>query len=668
MWSHGAGTGRDPVAILAGAIVVLATTATVGLAVVGVFGLPTAVRTGFVVLAAALALVVYLATRGADSSVEPPARATLSADRRLKAVVGLGCLAVTATVLTGDRLLALLAFLPVGYLLVADGVRTGAPAGPTLASIATLLAVPALTKYRTTGFYFGGTDTFAHVDGLNRLLSTGSTAALPHGYDFFPGFHLFVGAVSTLGGLAPYDAIVSTGIAAFTVFVPTAYLFGYSLFGDHRIALAIALAVTVFDLVAYHALYFFPQALAFVLVAVGAAALAISPSARTSARLRRYSVYSVALVVILVSIHHLTYTLFLLPVIAIAALAALAPTIVSHVDLPALAPAAAARDALAYRWTFPVVFATALLATYLVYSPSGIVFGIGNFAAAVASGFAGEEPPATFFYGAAPVVDSVARGTVWLRTPTGIYHTVFAAIVLVGGYAVLADPRRYARRLPLLAVGFASTVVFLPLPVVIPQVERIAFVLVLFAIVPVGIGIARTLEGNGGRRAALIGLVVVATLGTGGALTQLAADDVEGVYLDERGPQTTMSDGEYAAVTNTGTFLDEHAGETASSDYVTRRAVESAVAPTPMNDELAAGPEGLSTPSEHLVVRERWSDHLVQLTVGEGLLATEQSWFSASEPRIDRELAGSNVVHDGGGAYVVADPDGHEDVLGGDGE
>jgi hypothetical protein len=655
-------SGRDPVAVLGVAVLVLAVAGIALASLAGVFAAPTAVRTGFAVAAAVIGLAVYLPSRRA--APVPPESDAIAADRTAKLLLSGGGLAVAVTAWTGTRLFGLLVFLPAGYVLVADGIRRGGQPGPTLLAVATLFAVPVFTKYLTTGFYFGGTDTFAHVDAVNRLLETNTAASLPHGYDYFPGFHFVVGAVSLFGDLRPYDAIVFTGILVLTLLVPVSYLLGSRLFEDRRLGLGAAVGITVLEYVAYHALYFFPQALALVTLTIVGYAVVSVPEAATSDRFRRYVAYAVGMVFVLVAIHHLTYVLFFVPLAILAVVSALVWAGAPRLSTPALGGVTS--PGLRFRWVFPVVFGAAVLLAYLVYSPTLILFGIAGFSYVIFSGLVGAgEGPATFLYGVTPLVDSLPRGFQWLRTPTGLYYSALGGILLAGLYDCLSSVNRYARHAGLLVVAFASVPLFFPLPVEVPQLERLLFVLTVFAIFPLAIGLTRTLRASRQHRGyAVLALLLVATLGTTGALSQLTADDIDRLHLDERDTQSEMSEREYAAVVNTAAFLDEFGTETAASDYVTRRSVESAISPSPMSDGLRAEADGLSGPAGYLVVRESWGDHTVPVSSGENLLTTQERWFSVSPSRLEAALAGRTVVHSTGETHVVYEHEGYEGVLG----
>lgn len=628
----------------------------------GVLGAPTAVRSGFALVAALVALVVFRLTRnGAPLDGSP----MVSGPNSTRLVLALGAAAVLATALTGERLLPVLGALVPGYLLVAAQLaRENPPVRSTLASLAVLVAVPAVAKYLTTDVFFAGTDTFAHIEALRRLFETNYTTALPHGYDLFPVFHLVVGAVSRFGGLPAYDAILLTGVAVTVTAVPAAYLVAARVLGDTRLALCVATAIALSEFVAYHALYFFPQALAIGLLLVGLSAAAAIPAAARAVTVRRHAAYLLALVGVLVLTHHLTYVLFAVPLVVLLAAVGLRAKLASRFKTLAAPPSALVRAP--YRTSFPLVVGLLALLAYLVFSPSLILFGIGVATYDILLGTGAPGGPTTFLFGLVPPADSLARAVEWLLTPTGVYYSSLAAVLLVGVYAFLGNVREYARVGPLIVVGAGLAAVLFPLPVDIPQVERLQFTLTLFAAVPVGLGVAHALRTSArSRRVAVVGIVLIAALGTATPLTRLAAADIDEVYLDERGAQTTMSDAEYAALDSTAGFLDARTSGPVTTDYIGQRALASVGWPTdPDGSGLAVSEGGLSAPPGYLLVRAPWTTHYVPVMARRGLVSEDVRWFTTVSPRYERTLAVNDRVRDAGPVSVLASSDGYEGVLG----
>ncbi|WP_209309420.1 hypothetical protein [Haloarcula amylovorans] len=609
---------------------------------------PTLLRAGFTLVGAAVALVLFYASRGditapTGSRQLPPGVAT-------KAVVALSAGAVVAAAETGSRLLPFAVVLPVGFLLVALQLRSEPSVPAVLTQLCALFLAPRLGKYVTTGFYFGGTDTFAHVAAVNSLTEVGYTTAIPHGYDLYPVFHFLVGAVTYATGLPAYDALVLTGATLFTLVVPIAYLIGTSVFGSTRLGLLAALAVTFSEFAAYHALYFYPQGLAVVLLLVALYLNSRLFSADDERAYRRLSVFVLALVATMVLTHHLTYILFA-GVVAAALPVALAR--------PALLGETTDRwRGLRYRWLFPGLAGAALLLTYWSYSPSIVAVGIVQLTAGVLFDVATVPASQLYGYGLTLPGDSVARAIEWLLTPTGVYAAGLGSLLLLAGYELLDHPRDYRRGFTLSVTGLGLSALLLPLPVPIPQVERLRFVVTIVALFPLAIGLRRALAVD--RRYAAVALVLVAVMGGATAFTVLSADDMDGVYTDERREQVSMSDAELRSVQASSAFLGTYANDSAATDRVTNRAFET----TGFNAtrSLRARESGLRTGASFLVVRDRWTDHLVAL--GQGLRSSEQNVFTVSEARFDAADARADKVYTTGRVRIYHSDDGYRGLYG----
>ncbi|GGM65084.1 hypothetical protein J2752_000343 [Halarchaeum rubridurum] len=623
-----------------------------GLAALDVLRPPTAIRSTYALAGAVIALVAYAAT-GDEAAAGDSPRSYLPASVASKFVVLCGLTALVATVHLGSRLVPVVAFLLVAYALVADQLAGDPDPGSTLLALTTVFVVPVAAKYLTTGFYFGGTDVFAHVDALHRLLATGRSAALPYGYDLFPVFHLFTGALTFVTGFAPYDAIVLTGVLTYAALVPVTYLVGVRLLGDRRTALCVAAAFTILDLPAYDALYFFPQSFALALLAVGFYAVLARRAAAHAARRRAHAVYAVVLVPTLVLAHHLTYVLLVGVLVAVAGVAFLRGVLAGRLGWDALAtrPFGWAR----LRWTFPVVLGLCCTFAYLVYSPSLMLYAIVSIAAQVLGDTVRAASSVVLSYGAVLPADSVGRALAWLATPVGVYASLAVAFLLLGGYEFLERAESYARAASVLAAAFVLAVVLLPLPVTLPQGERLQFVVVLLAVLPFGLGLARLLRTRERSRAAFVAaLVVVAAFGSAGAFTRASADDLDGppVYVDQRGAQVAMSDSEYAAVGDAAAYLVETDGR-AASDVVTRRALASVPGPRPRVEAVRVTPSGVTTPAERVVVRDAWTRHFVPTAESDVAVSAQLEWYTVSETCYRHALATRDVVFSGDGVRVV---------------
>jgi hypothetical protein len=623
--------------------------AALGLFAADVFGLlarPTLLRAGFTLVGALVALVVFVASRGERPDISrrlPPALVT-------KVVLVLAGAGVIATARLGSRILVFAVVLPLGLALVVLQLRAEPSAPAVLTQLSALFLAGRLGKYLTTGFYFGGTDTFAHVAAVDTLLRTQYTTAIPHGYDLYPVFHFVVGTVRHVTGLRSYDALVLTGIALFTLVVPLAYLLGWSVLGSQRLGLLAALSVAVLEFFSYHALYFYPQALASVLILVGIYINSRLRHATDERAFRRLSVFVVALVATMVITHHLTYILFGVVALAAVPVAIARPYLFDGASLDG--------RRFQYRWLFPGIVGAVLLLVYWSYSPSLITVGIAQLTLGLLLDVATIPAQQLYTYGTALPADSVDRAIEWLSTPTGIYAAGLAALLLLAGYELLDNLRSYRRGFTLAATGLGLSALLLPLPVAVPQIERLKFVVTLVAILPLAVGLRRVLAVD--RRYAAVAVVLVASVGGATALTALTADDVPEVYIEESREQVSMSESQFRSIGTTAGFLQRHGDGSAATDRVTNRAFETAQfnATSP----LGARPAGLGTDATYLVVRERWWDSLVAL--GGGITSAEQNTFAVSRERFRTTDATRNKTYTTGATRVYWSADGFGGVYG----
>lgn len=621
-----------------------------GLLTVGALELlprPTLLRAGFTVIGAVVALAVFVASSGD----RPAVQRRLPPDIATHVVILWAASAVIVTAFLETRVLPFALILPVGLLLVAAQLRAEPSVPAVLTQLSALFLAGRLGKYLTTGFYFGGSDTFAHVGAVQTLVRVRYTTAIPHGYDLYPVFHFVVGTVTHATGLPPYDALVLTGIALFTLVVPTAYLLGWSVFGSQRLGLLAALSVTVLEFFSYHAVYFYPQALASVLILV---ALYLTSRLRETTdghTFRRLSVFVLALVTTMVVTHHLAYILFGL-VAAVAIPVALTRPLVFDTSL---------RESvgrLRYRWLFPGVVGAVFLLVYWSYSPSLITVGIVQLTVGLVLDVASSPAPQLYTYGVTLPVDSIERAVAWLLTPTGVYASGLGSLLLLAGYELLENRWRYRRGFTLAVTGLVLAALLLPLPIPIPQLERLKFAVTLVAVFPVAIGLGRALSVE--RRYAAVALVLVAAVGGGAAFTVLTADDVPEVYIDEPREQVSMSEDEFQSLGMAASFLREYGDGPAATDRLTNRGFETARYNA--TRVLRAQPSGLRTGATYVVARPRWTGRPVAL--GDGLRSGELNIFAVSGERFAVADETQTKVYDADHVRIYRSEDGFRRLYG----
>lgn len=608
---------------------------------------PTLLRAGFTLVGAIVALVLYLASQG-DSPKRPR---RVSPAHLTKIVITLGAGAVIAAAATGSRLLALAVLLPAGLAAVAVQLR-GTPSVPAvLTQLCALFLAGRLAKYVTTGFYFGGTDTFAHVAAVDTLLRTGDAATIGHGYDLYPVFHFLVGAVKHATGLPTYDAIILTGSLLFTLVVPLAYALGRSVFDSRRLGLMAALSVTVLEFFSYHALYFYPQALASVLILGTLFVNSRLRDAEDERTFRQLSVFVVALLATMVLTHHLTYILFAAVALVAVPVALLRPSLLGR-------SVGDGRRWYRYRWVFPVVLGAVFMLVYWSYSPSLVTVGIVQLTAGLLLDVVAVTGGQLYTYGMMLPADSVDRAVAWLLTPTSIYAAGLGGLLLLAAYELLDNLGDYRRGFTLTVTGLCLSVLLLPLPIPIPQIERLKFVVTLLAIFPLAVGLHRTLTVD--RRYAVLAIVLVATLGGATAFTVLVADDLSETYIDEPRQQVAMSETQFESVGTTAAFLQRRATGPVATDRVTSRAFET----NQFNatGRLRAESTGLRTEASYLVARDRWSDHLV--AVGKGIRSGDLNTFGVGPERFAIADRTHDKVYSAGTVRVYRRPGGFSGLYG----
>ncbi|WP_254279914.1 hypothetical protein [Haloarcula marina] len=635
------------------AVCLLAAVGLAALDFLAVLERPTLLRAGFTLVGAVVALVLFYASRGE----RPVSARRLPPGATTKVVLVAAAAAVVASAELGARVLPLAVLLPVGFLLVALQIR-GEPSVPAvLTQLSALFLAARLAKYVTTGFYFAGTDTFAHVAAVDTLTEVGYTTVIPHGYDLYPVFHFLVGAVTYLTGLRAYDALVLAGIGVYTLVVPIAYLVGASVFESRRLGLTAALGVTLFEFAAYHAVYFYPQALAIVLLFVAVYLNSRLLAADDERTYRRLSVAIVALVATMVVAHHLTYILFAGIVAAAVPVALARPSVFP--DRSSVTEALGGRfGAFRYRWLFPGIVGAVFLLAYWTYTPSIIAVGIVELTLGVLFDVATVPGSQLYVYGTALPPDSIARAVRWLTTATGVYAVGLGAVLLLAGYELLDHLGRYRQGFTLAVTGLGLSAILLPLPIPIPQLERLKFTVILVAVFPLAIGLDRALSVD--RRAVVVALLLVSSLGTATAFTVVSADDVSGIYTDERREQVAMSDDEYRSVQATSAFVQTYADGPAATDKVTNRAFET----TGYNATraLRARPGGLRADAPFFVVRERWTDHVVAL--GQGLRSGDLNRFVVGDDRFAAADATADKVYTTDHVRVYHRADGYRGFYG----
>jgi len=215
------------------------------------------------------------------------------------------------TYITGVRLVVVVISLTIGYTLVAYQLISNQVNEMMAYQLALLFLIGPVTKYLTTGFYFGATDLLDHVRAVELLYRTGdldSIGTVYATYNSFPALHITAGATSSFTGLSKYDGILILGILTYAVVVLAVYHVGREWLSPGE-GITVALVFSALSIVQYYTTYFFPQALA---TALGFLALYVLVR-RISVQKPHDATLSAIIVILALTLafaHHVTQILF----------------------------------------------------------------------------------------------------------------------------------------------------------------------------------------------------------------------------------------------------------------------------------------------------------------------------------------------------------------------
>ena len=584
-----------------------------------VSGPVTAIKGTYALIGLVLAAALYLLTSIDGDGPSREALASTEADQYWVIVLPLAVLAIIAAV-TVDRLIALIAFVPLCYALIGYQWLARVPAPRLLPQlVATFLIGPA-SKYLTTGFYFGATDLLGHVRAGQNLQRTGELTSIISAYptyEHFPGLHISIVGTSSFTGLEIYDSLLLLGLVAYSVFIVLVYLL-FAKVSSKDVAMSATVLFSAITQVSYYSNYFFPQAFATVLL-IGLIYFALNIGLSVSVRRTRLVVFSTLLGIGVIFSHHMTVilfslilTLYFVGYTAVRLFQREAP-VVEDTPQPFVLLFTGI-CALSY-WTLYTAGFLRYFSSFvyeLIFVQSPLVSDSGGVRAVVGLGLAVPQHTPQVALRSLAAVD-------------GIYYIVLTAIAVLGLVAILYKPAKHSGYAGYLFVGFASVPFLLRTPIINIS-RRLSLPMSAFFALFGGVGllfIANRISSRTSRRL-LIATIVV--LGTTSPL--VAADDQ---YAFHAGPnlyeaysspeeQVEFSDQEYAelrAMSDRIRFEDSEV----TTLWVTRLAIEHFGGEAEGRARVTDC--GITSPSP-FVYRTEWKDHQVGFegnTVGTAVIS-----------------------------------------------
>ncbi|MEF8824979.1 MAG: hypothetical protein V5A27_01340 [Halapricum sp.] len=609
----------------------------------------TAIKGGYVLLGVLVAAALYT-TR---SETETPTREAEHLGRWSTKLVLLLCGgAYVVTYVTGTRLAAVVAALAIGYSLLAYQVFFAGATRMVVPQLAILFTVSPVTKYLSTGFYYGETDLLGHTRAIEVLYRTGqleSIGPVYSTYDSFPALHITAGAVGSFTGLPAYDSLITLGILSYTVATLVVYYLSRDFLSPSK-AVAVTFVFSTLSVVHNYTTYFFPQALATVLLFF----LFYVTVRRDSVPDRYHASLSViALLTVggLAFAHHVTQILFAGMVAAL-----YAPSVLKVTEI---GREWKVNDALPR--LVPILFALTGGITHLITARTTVVdyfvqFTTSKIADPFVSDTGGERT--VFGLGTDIPYHTPRVALESLLAVDGLYFIGLTALFVAGVVAVLVRYTRYTKVAGVVLLGMGSAMVVLKTPL-LNVVSRLSLPLTLFFSFVAGIGLWRlgsrigtsgenSTDGSAVKRVIL--LVLVVTVGVTGPL--VAGDDLYGLHA---GPnmwetystpeqQVDFSEQELQEFEALTRHVDQYAPEVTmlwvSREVSDRFGGAERPAPTDVSaDGIRAG--------SHLAYRTAWSEHQVgYATDVAGTLYIADWWLY-------REINATNKVYTTGTTGVL---------------
>lgn len=490
-------------------------------------GSVTAIKGSYVLLGVLLAATLYRSRGTSDESLgkaEPFGRWST------KVVMLLASGAYITTYVTGTRLVAVVVALGVGYSLFAYQILFAGVTRAIIPQLAVLFTVSPVTKYLSTGFYYGETDLFGHVRAIEVLYRTGrldTIASVYATYDSFPVLHITSGAISSFTGLPAYDSLIILGIVTYSSVTLAVFYLGRDLLSPSK-ALLVTFIFSTLSVVHNYTTYFFPQALATALVFALLYAIIRRESVPNWYR-APLSVMALLVTGALAFAHHVTQIL-LVGIVA----ALYAPSILR---LTRVGRKWQVNDALPK--FVPALLALSAGVTHLSVTRTGIIGYFAQFTTnKVSNPFVSDSGGERTVIGlGSDIPFHTPRIAVEsLFSVDGLYFIGVTALFVAGVVTVLTQYRRYTNVAGVMLLGFGSALAVLKTPL-LSTVSRLSLPLTLFFALIVGIGLWRITmtddspnENNERRiprrRLVLSGLVVL--VGVTGPL--VASDDLYGLH------------------------------------------------------------------------------------------------------------------------------------------
>lgn len=181
-----------------------------------------------------------------------------------------------------------------------------------LAGLCLASTIAPLTRYLTTGIWYGSGDLFKHTVYIESVVSSGSIAEISR-YAVFPGLHSLLGIIVQVTEIPAYDSLQIGGVAVYITLILITFVCVRAWTGKTILAVIATIIASQLPQISSAATYLYPQSLTVVLVFIALAATTL-PKPNWRSVLAMLFALSAAIIT-----HHLTF-LLLLPVLIMASI------------------------------------------------------------------------------------------------------------------------------------------------------------------------------------------------------------------------------------------------------------------------------------------------------------------------------------------------------------
>lgn len=503
-----------------------------------------------------------------------------------------------------------------------------------LPQLTALFLLSPVVKYLTAGRYIGHGDLLTHVKLVDNITASGSIDAIATAsYYDVPGLHVIAATISSVSGLGAYDAVLVTGLVAFSLVVPAVYLLAYRITEDGVLALSTAFAIVLFSDISFFVSYAFPQSLATVIIVV--LMLLGSMVSRDAIKYRVTGIF-VIVTLALSFTHHLTQVLFL-PVVVSFLLFYTAfgsfslVTLLRKRQIVLLGLASLLNGFVIWQ----IGFFDRLLEALILQIQGGLL--------------GGHTQSATVALGVTPPSASLSTAVEWLVSPYALYLILLLVVLSLGVVVFLQGSSYSAAYMAVALTGLLGAPLILETPLSVKSLIRIVFPWHFAFAFIVGISLQqfRRRHGSVGYSHILVAILVVLA----GLAPLVAPDNYYG--LDPRPTeQTSFSDEEFSELQATEFFIDRQDKRPAvfwDTRLVMNRFGESDLSHARIKDEKIILPPG------HFVYRSGFTDHrLAFKTNGQESLFSTNVYIS--EQWLASRIEIGNHVYTAGGTGMLWSP------------